>query len=57
VDGRVERLIDLPDRDGKNDGQAKEYDQTFEFAIPPGSHQLSLDNVDWYFFSGEAAAP
>jgi hypothetical protein len=64
VDSRVERLIDLPDQDGKNDGQAKEYGQTFEFTIPSGRHRLGLDNVGgdwastgWYSFMGETAAP
>lgn len=60
VDGRTDKVIDLPDRDGKNDGRVKEYDQTFEFTIPPGRHRLTLDNVGgdwacvgWYAFTGE----
>ena len=36
VDGRVEKVIDLPDRDGKNDAMAKEYDQTFAASHPAG---------------------
>jgi len=64
VDGRNEKVIDLPDRDGKNDGMAKEYNQTFEFPIPAGRHRLTLDNVGgdwacigWYTFTGEASDP
>lgn len=64
VDGRVEKVIDLPDRDGKNDGTAKEYDRTFEFTIPPGRHRFTLDNVGgdwacigWYAFTGEMRNP
>ena len=58
------KSIDLPDRDGKNDSMAREYDQTFEFAIPPGRHRLTLDNVGgdwacigWYAFTGETLDP
>jgi hypothetical protein len=64
VDGRVEKVIDLPDRDGKNDAMAKEYDQTFQLPIPPGRHRLTLDNVGgdwacigWYAFTGTTLAP
>lgn len=64
VDGRVEKLIDLPDRDGKNDSTAKEYDRTFEFPIPPGRHRLTLDNVGgdwaciaWYALRGQTVDP
>lgn len=64
VDGRVEEVVDLPDRDGKNDATAKEYDQTFEFPIPPGHHRVTLDNVGgdwaciaWYAFRGESVSP
>jgi hypothetical protein len=64
VDGRVEKLLDLPDRDGKNDAMAREYDQTFEFAIPPGRHRVTLDNVGgdwacigWYAIQGETLDP
>ena len=60
VDGRVARSEDVPDRDGKNDDAAGEYDRTIEFPIPPGAHRLTLDNsggdwalIDWYAFAGE----
>jgi len=35
IDGKTETPIDLPDRDGKNDALAHEYDRTFDLAIPP----------------------
>jgi len=64
VDGRIEKVLDLPDRDGKNDSQAREYDQTFTFQIPAGKHRLTLDNVggdwaclDWYAFTGATVDP
>ena len=64
VDGRVDKVIDLPDRDGKNDSKAKEYDQTFQLPIPQGRHRVTLDNlggdwasIDWYAFTGETAEP
>jgi hypothetical protein len=64
VDGHAAKVVDLPDRDGKNDAMAREYDQTFEFAIPPGRHRVTLDNVGgdwacigWYAFKGELLDP
>jgi hypothetical protein len=64
VDGQVEKTIDLPDRDGKNDSRAREYDQTYELPIPPGRHRLTLDNlggdwasIGWYAFAGETEDP
>jgi hypothetical protein len=64
VDGRVERVLDLPDRDGKNDAMANEYDQTFEFPVRPGRHRVTFDNVGgdwvcigWYAFTGETLDP
>lgn len=60
VDGELTQTIDLPDLDRKNDGAAREYDKTFEFAIPPGHHRVTLRNaggdwafVSWYAFTGE----
>lgn len=62
VDGAVSRTVALPDRDRKNDSAAREYDQTFEFSIPPGRHRVTLRNVggdwaciSWYSFAGEIA--
>ena len=64
VDGRLVRAVDLPDRDGKNDGTAREHDRTCEFPVPPGKHRVTVRNtggdwltVDWYAFVGELAAP
>jgi hypothetical protein len=49
VDGEVAKTVDLPDKDGANDGNAAEYNQEITFAIPVGRHRLTLDNVggDW----------
>ena len=49
VDGQTRQAVDLPDRDRKNNSSAREYDQTFEFAVPSGRHRLTLDNAggDW----------
>jgi len=64
MDSKTETPIDLPDRDGKNDALAHEYDRTFDLAIPPGRHTIALDNVGgdwacigWYAFGGEVAPP
>jgi hypothetical protein len=64
VDGQDRKTVDLPDRDGKNESMAREYDQTFDFPIPPGRHRLTLDNVGgdwacigWYALAGETADP
>jgi len=62
VDGRSIQTIELPDRDRKNDTDAREYDATYEFPIPPGRHRVTLQNsgadwlrVAWYAFTGELA--
>ena len=59
VDGRAVRTVDVPDRDGKNDGNALEINTTFVFPIPPGRHRVQIANVgpDWarvdrYIFTG-----
>jgi len=64
VDGRLAKTVELPDRDGKNESHAGEYDQTYEFPIPPGRHRLGLDNgggdwacIAWYALSGETLDP
>jgi hypothetical protein len=58
IDGRVVRSVDLPDRDGKNDASAPEYDLTCACAIPHGRHRVTVDNVggdwlvvEWYRFA------
>jgi len=62
VDGCVTTTVDLPDRDGKNDGSAREYDRTLDFPVPAGRHRVTLQNVggdwatiSWYAFSGPLA--
>jgi hypothetical protein len=59
VDGKTVRTFDIPDRDGKNDGLAPEYDTTFSCPIPIGRHRVTVDNiggdwatVTWYEFPG-----
>jgi hypothetical protein len=62
VDGQVRQTIDVADRDGKNDAMAGELNDTLTFAIPPGRHRLTLDNVGpdwvsiaWYAIDGKIA--
>lgn len=62
VDGQTRQTVDVPDLDGKNDGNAPEYDKAFTFQIPAGEHRLTLDNtgpdwavIDWYEFRGKFA--
>ncbi|MGD0092125.1 MAG: hypothetical protein ABSE73_19600 [Planctomycetota bacterium] len=64
VDSQLVKAIELPDRDGKNDSSAREYDETFAFPIPPGKHRVTVQNtggdwmtVDWYAFEGETGEP
>ena len=64
IDGKATKAVDLPDRDGKNDGSAREYDQTYEFVIPPGIHRVTVHNVGgdwatigWYAFAGQLDQP
>ena len=60
LDGKLLKAIDLPDRDGRNDGSAREYDATYTFPIPAGKHRVTIHNVGgdwatvgWYAFRGE----
>ena len=57
IDGSPVQTINLPDKDGKNDSSAPEYDATYSCPIPPGKHRVTVDNVggdwatiDWYEF-------
>jgi hypothetical protein len=57
VSGGDSLIEPLPDRDGKNDPAAKEYDRILTLPIPPGPHRVELDNdgpdwlvVDWLEF-------
>ena len=63
IDGVTQQTVELPDRDGKNDSAAPEYDRDFRFPIPTGVHHLTLDNVGgdwasvaWYAFEGSFQA-
>jgi hypothetical protein len=49
VDGLQTASVDLPDRDGKNDGDVPEYDRELAFTIPAGRRRMTLDNTggDW----------
>ncbi len=60
VDGEPKQTVDLPDLDGRNDGNAPEYNRTFTLDVPAGQHRLTLDNiggdwavVDWLAFRGK----
>ncbi len=62
VDGQSVSETDLPDRDGKNDTDAAEYERDIAVPIPAGPHRLTLDNtgadwlvIDWLEFRGEFA--
>lgn len=63
VDGKPLASVSLPDRDGKNDGLANEYNRTFDFFIPAGRRRVTLDNqgadwatVEWISFEGDFLA-
>ncbi|MEI7731644.1 MAG: hypothetical protein WCO56_18870 [Verrucomicrobiota bacterium] len=53
VDDRIERAVDLPDLDHKNDTSAAEYDKVIVLPIPAGKHRVTLDNTgaDWLVLS------
>jgi hypothetical protein len=53
LDGKRVRTIDLPDRDGRNDAGAAEYDATFTVDLPAGTERVTVRNVgpDWAFVS------
>jgi hypothetical protein len=50
VDGVLAKRVELPDRDGKYDAFAREYDTDVVLEVPQGVHEIRLDNlgVDWY---------
>lgn len=50
VDGVLAKRVELPDRDGKYDAFAKEYDVEIPLEVTQGVHEIRLDNlgVDWY---------
>lgn len=58
VDGQEIGSVDLPDRDGKNDGSVNEYAKEVSFELPQGHHRVLVENVgadwltvDWYEFN------
>ncbi|MEM1509714.1 MAG: cellulase family glycosylhydrolase [Thermofilaceae archaeon] len=50
VDGKLAKRLDLPDKDGKNDASANEYGTELKVDVPPGIHEIFLDNLgaDWF---------
>jgi len=61
IDGKPVRMIALPDKDGKNDARAHEYDTTYSVPIPKGRHRVTIDNIggdwaaiEWYAFHNMA---
>jgi len=50
IDGGEVLRVPLPDKDGKNDGSANEYNTDFTVDVPPGEHVISIDNAgnDWF---------
>ena len=50
VDGSLAKRLNLPDRDGKNDAFVNEYGIEVEVEVPPGTHEVRIDNLgnDWY---------
>ncbi len=59
VDGKEERSVDLPNRNGKNDSNANDYDQLITLAIPAGAHRVMLENpgADWLVMDWLEFAP
>jgi hypothetical protein len=49
LDGKLVLQQDLPDLDKENDGFAAEYDQDYVITVPPGKHEIRVDNTggDW----------
>jgi len=50
IDGVLAKRVELPDRDGKYDAFAREYDMDVVVEVPQGVRDVKLDNlgVDWY---------
>ncbi|MBI5833200.1 MAG: hypothetical protein HZB16_12965 [Armatimonadetes bacterium] len=64
IDGQQTELVDLPDKDGKNDSGAAEYNQVITWSLPAGRHKSQVDNiggdwavVDWLAFEGTFRQP
>lgn len=52
VDDSLVRREVFKDIDGKNDGEAGEYDLDVKIEVPPGLHEVKIDNSggDWFTF-------
>jgi len=52
LDGLLAESVSLPDLDGKDDAAANEYDKEITVPVPPGRHEIRLDNPgnDWFTF-------
>ncbi len=50
VNGVLAKKLELPDKDGRNDASANEYGIDLEIEVPPGTHEIFLDNLgaDWF---------
>lgn len=50
VDGSLAKRVNLPDRDGKNDAFVDEYGIEVDVDVPPGVHEVLIDNPgnDWF---------
>jgi len=52
VDGLLVKTVPLPDLDGQNDAAVNEYDLDVAIPVPPGNHEIRLENRgnDWFTF-------
>lgn len=52
LDGSLVKTVSLPDLDGQNDAAVNEYDLDVAIPVPPGKHEIGLDNSgnDWFTF-------
>lgn len=50
VNGSLATQLDLPDKDGKSDGSANEYDMDVELWFEPGTYEIKIDSeaCDWF---------
>lgn len=50
INNSIVKQVNLPDRDGKYEAFAKEYDIDVVADVPPGTHEVRIENLgtDWY---------
>jgi len=50
IDGSLAKTVSLADKDGKNADHVNEYNVDVKVTIPPGKHQIRIDNSgnDWF---------